>query len=233
MPDPYTADFLANPLACLGANAGVLNLQGADPSTGRPAVRAAASVGAPVPGGTAFTQSAGVFPRVNVYPVPTPRLPGQPVQAITLEAANVDQRVRYLPDAPNALTQMALDPAAEWVFTGPLSGCHVYVATVAGATVLYHVNDNTSADDIPANKRIKDRRLKNVLPAGALPTHRLIWWHYRSVDAPFEAFAFGRRVGGNWRFWYHRVLLAGAESAHVTAELPPFHPGLAPYWGGL
>ncbi|MEU3183840.1 hypothetical protein ABZ707_06430 [Streptomyces sp. NPDC006923] len=232
MPDPYTADFLADPSSYLGRQTCVLNLQGADPG-GRPAVRAAASVGAPVPGGTAYTQSPGVFPRINVHPVPTQRLPGQPVQAVTLEAADVDQHVRYLPDAADALTQMTLDAAAEWVFTGPLSGCHVYVATVAGATVLYHVNDNTSLDNIGTNKQIKDRRLKNALPAGTLPTHRLIWRQYRTVDTPFEAFAFGRRVGGNWRFFYHRVLLDGPDTSGVTAALPPFNPALGAYWAAL
>jgi hypothetical protein len=231
MPPPHTAAFLADPLAYLGRQPTALYF--ADD------VRAGSTTSAPGFTGLQFTQAgpaAACYPGIDVYDSAT-RLPGQPVHEIRLTKNAADQHVRYLPDQANQLTVMQLDGAAQWVFTGPLSGCHIYVATLGGNTLLFHLNDNTSLENVGENKVAKDRRLKHALPGGAVITHRLTRPLYSNTLLPYQAFAYGRNTGAGWAFWYHTVFLDGPDTTSRTAPLPPFPPPtpafLTTYWNPL
>ena len=58
---------------------------------------------------------------------------------------NQDLGVRFLPWKPNCVTYMALDNNATRFFTGPLSGCCIYIGDDAnGVPYVFHANRNNS-----------------------------------------------------------------------------------------
>jgi hypothetical protein len=140
--------------------------------------------------------------------------------------AGADAGVRYLPYQADKLTYMRLDPAARWVFTGPIEGCFVYVVTHGGNTYLFHVNANAVGG--AGNALTKDTKLRaalNTLLPGGVIVHRLARDDYGTMPPegrPFRGFVYGRDTGGGWEFRFFSFILDGAAAValHPATVLP-------------
>jgi hypothetical protein len=146
---------------------------------------------------------------------------------IRIVDAALDAGVRYLPYQANKLSYIRLDAAAQWIFTGPIEGCFVYVVTHGGNTYLIHVNANAVADPV-ANAVAKDTKLRTAVNAflpGGVITHRLSRADYSPLPGevrPFRGFVYGRLAGVAWEFRYHSFILNGAAAValHAAPLLP-------------
>lgn len=129
--------------------------------------------------------------------------------SFTKSFTNKDQGVRFLPWQENKVTYCQLDNNAEWFFTGPLTGCHIYVGHIGNdndTPYVFHVNDNTSqADDIKLNIEAKDEKIKGLITSklsNLTITHRLGRTDYDSEEA-YQAFVYGRKTDNEWKFYVH------------------------------
>lgn len=139
---------------------------------------------------------------------------------LLLTGGDTEKGIRYLPWVEKKLTYRVLDPGAEWLFTGPLQGCYIYIAEDAdGRTSVLHVNANDMKDEVE-NARVKDEKVARALeflPPGSKVTHRLPKSDYWSPDQIFNAFVVGRLRDGRWRFMVHTVLFRMGKT--TTAEI--------------
>ncbi len=117
--------------------------------------------------------------------------------------------VRYLPWQPDYCVYTRMDPAAGIVFTGPLSGCNIYVAGPRTDPVLFHTNSNTSADNAALNNTAKRTVTMNMLAANAmgLPANTLIAGELEraSYSGSFLGFVFGLKEGNDWKFYFNGI----------------------------
>jgi hypothetical protein len=135
--------------------------------------------------------------------------------------------VRYLPYQADKLSYMRLDVAAQWIYTGPIEGCFVYVVTHGGHTYLFHVNANIVAG-AHANALAKDTKLRaalNTLLPGGVVVNRLARDDYAPPAGdhrPFRGFVWGQLTGGGWVFRYHSFIINGAVpiALHHAPLLP-------------
>jgi hypothetical protein len=132
-----------------------------------------------------------------------------------------DAGVRYLPYQENKLSYCSLDAAVQWIFTGPIEGCSVYVVESGSDVYLFHVDSNQVPDprENAVEKDMKLRNAINTLLPGAVIRHRLCVQDYRA-DRPYRGFVYGRRVGGAWEFRYHSFILDGNEPVHLHPARP-------------
>ncbi len=145
---------------------------------------------------------------------------------LRIVAAGADAGVRYLPYQADKLTYMQLDPGAQWVFTGPIEGCFVYVITHGGNTYLFHVNANAVVGG--GNALAKDTKLRaalNALLPGGVIVHRLARDDYGTIppeNRPFRGFVYGRHDGAGWEFRFFSFILNGAVpvALHPATVLP-------------
>ncbi|MFC1705995.1 hypothetical protein ACFL59_04125 [Planctomycetota bacterium] len=124
--------------------------------------------------------------------------------------ASKDQpQVILLPWLENGCTFTQLDKDADLFLTGPLSGCHVYVASgKKGQPYVLHANSNSTGSDKKANILVKDKMAQNIIgwlndPKGKKGgkgdiqlTHRLARGEYSG-----GAFVFGLRKKKDWKFY--------------------------------
>jgi hypothetical protein len=145
---------------------------------------------------------------------------------LRIVSAVADVGVRYLPYQADKLTYMRLDGAAQWVLTGPIEGCFVYVVTHGGNTYLFHVNANAVGGG--GNALAKDTKLRaavnGLLPGGVI-THRLARDDYGTLPPearPFRGFVYGRNAGAGWEFRFFSFILHGAVAVglHPATVLP-------------
>jgi hypothetical protein len=146
------------------------------------------------------------------------------IYAVRLDGTTTDEGVRYLPWAPDMTTFMRLDSAGsdKLFFTGPLQGCHIYVARQGATWYVVHVNYNKdpSAEGNLAAKETSYALVQNffdglgVTDVGAL----------RRADydpgphAAYNAFAYGIRTD-TWRFYVHVASNAGAGwGVHIASR---------------
>lgn len=115
--------------------------------------------------------------------------------------------VRYLPWEPDVCVYTRMDAAAGIVFTGPLTGCNIYVAGPRTDPVLFHTNSNTNADDAAANNTAKRGIALSALAASAmgLPTNTLIAGELErsTYSGSFLGFVFGLKENNDWRFYFN------------------------------
>lgn len=131
--------------------------------------------------------------------------------SLTKSFTNQDQGVRLLPWKDNKVTYCKLDNNAEWFFTGPLTGCHIYVGHIGNdndTPYVFHVNDNTTGNDIKSNIKAKDEKIKLLITSklsNLTITHRLIRTDYASEDkkTPYNAFVYGKKINKEWKFYVH------------------------------
>lgn len=130
-----------------------------------------------------------------------------------------DLGYRYLPFGPNQVTYMAMDPAATFVLTGPLSGCSIAAGrTVPGGVVyLFHANANGPP---PGGVPVKQAMINNAAGIVGVPLAGL---HRCDFGAQYNGlgFVFGRlRAHGVWKFYVHS--LTAAPNGGVNAVTTKF-----------
>ncbi len=120
-----------------------------------------------------------------------------------------DQGVRYLPWQPDYCTYTRMDDAASIVFTGPLTGCNIYVAGPRDQPVLFHTNSNTNADNAVQNNNAKRTITLNMLghnPMGLSPGTLIGGKLERaSYSDNFLGFVFGEKTAGEWKFYFNGI----------------------------
>lgn len=133
-----------------------------------------------------------------------------PLTSIVLEeGANALGGVVYLPYRDNAITMMSIPMEARWFFTGPLQGCHVYIASNGMQMAALHVNMNRETDPVAndtAKGRLRDSALAQYYP-GYTVISSLSAGEYRPPGGdPYEAFVIGHaNAPGDWKFYVHSV----------------------------
>lgn len=118
-----------------------------------------------------------------------------------------DMGIRYLPWQPDYCTYTRMDNAATIAFTGPLTGCNIYVAGPRDSPVLFHTNSNTNAGNAGANNLAKRTITLNMLgqnPMG-LPANTLIGGQLEraSYSNNFLGFVFGEKTANDWKFYFN------------------------------
>lgn len=126
-----------------------------------------------------------------------------------------DQGIRFLPWKADTVTYMTLDAGATTFFTGPLSGCSIFMAkSGAGQWTVFHANRNNSPDATGAIKSAMTMDVITRLPATVPVVHSAIY----GTDYKDFGFVFGRLVGGHWRFYIAdtRSLPSGGYKTNVN-----------------
>jgi hypothetical protein len=130
----------------------------------------------------------------------------------------IDLGIRYLPWKADTVTFMQLDAGARTFFTGPLSGCSIYIGRAGNGTYwVFHANRNSTG---ASNAAIKATMTDNViqrLPAPVPIVHSAI---YQREYSDF-GFVFGQLQGGQWRFYVADTRALGhGNGATLVRSLP-------------
>jgi len=137
------------------------------------------------------------------------------MHSVCCRTVGVDQGIRFLPWKANTVTYMDLDAAATTFFTGPLSGCSIFVGRTAGGQwTVFHANRNNTPDNSGAVKVAMTTDVITRLPAPIPVVHAAIYGR----DYHDFGFVFGRVVHGNWRFYIAdtRMLARGGYATRVN-----------------
>lgn len=131
---------------------------------------------------------------------------------------NADLGIRYLPWKENCVTYMALDANARTFFTGPLSGCCIYMGqAVDGTWYAFHANRNNSGGS--NNSAIKASMTTNVITRMGVSVRIKKFAIYGRHYSDF-GFVFGQKKRGTWLFYAADTALGskvGKFSTKVTA----------------
>jgi hypothetical protein len=142
-------------------------------------------------------------------------------------------KVCFLPWRDSRLTYCKLGSDTHLVLTGPLTGCSVFVADVAGhgeenGTYLFHVNTNASglkgSAAAEAQRRKFDAAVEYLWPGASELTHSLTSVDYRSTTdgTDPEGIAYGvRSESGDWEFFYYVIDVAYATATTVKRAGTP------------
>ncbi len=121
----------------------------------------------------------------------------------------VDTGIRYLPWQPDRATYMQLNAGARLFFTGPLSGCNVYVAGPRSGPVVFHTNNNSGGDNEVTNGIAKRKMATDLLAhniCGVAPTTLITGKLERATySGNFMGFVFGFKKGTDWEFYFNGV----------------------------
>ena len=128
-----------------------------------------------------------------------------------------DLGIRYLPWKANAVTYMTLDNAAKTFFTGPLSGCSIFVGRVGTTYSVFHANRNSTGLPNPAIKAAMMNSVNIVLPAQVQIVHSAI---YQQEYSDF-GFVFGQKQSGAWKFYAADTISPGANQFTTTIRRLP------------
>jgi len=109
----------------------------------------------------------------------------------------LDLGIRYLPWKANAVTYMSIDNAAKTFFTGPLSGCSIFIGTIGATYWVFHANRNSTGAPNPAIKAAMMNSVNITLPAQVQLVHQAIY----GTDYTDFGFVFGQKSSGNWKFY--------------------------------
>jgi hypothetical protein len=128
----------------------------------------------------------------------------------------VDQGIRFLPWKANTVTFMQLGAGARTFFTGPLSGCSIFIGrSAAGAIWAFHANRNNNGAH---NAGVKTSMLINTVGSLAAPVpiiHSCIYQqHYNNLG-----FVFGQIKSGQWRFYVADTSSQARGGGHFTTTV--------------
>jgi hypothetical protein len=158
--------------------------------------------------------AAGPLPNSKEFPMGTQfRMSVKPAGAdatIFIESfTGYETGVRYLPWQPDYCVYTRMDPAAGIVFTGPLTGCNIYVAGPRTDPVLFHTNSNTNADNAALNNTAKLTATLNMLGANVLglPANTLVGGKLEraSYSGNYLGFVFGLKENNDWKFYFNGI----------------------------
>lgn len=122
------------------------------------------------------------------------------LHTVEVKKSGVDKGIRYLPWQENAVTFMKLDGAAKSIYTGPLSGCSIFIAEdFSNDHWMFHVNRNNAATE--DNTAIKDSMLVSALVSSQTVVKNIVCkaiykQHYKDFG-----FVFGKRAGNKWKYF--------------------------------
>jgi hypothetical protein len=110
-----------------------------------------------------------------------------------------DKGIRFLPWGENAVTCMLIDGAAKTFFTGPLSGCSIYIGEGTDGTLwAFHANRNAvEGQNNTATKQAMTALAIRDLPVAIRGRHSAI---YRQQYQD-SGFVFGEKSWGRWKFY--------------------------------
>lgn len=112
------------------------------------------------------------------------------------------KKIAFLPWRESAGSCTQLDGGTEMFFTGPLSGCHVYVAVSPGQSPwVFHLNANDSASDRAANMKAKDDEAARVAAQHGTSIVKSL----KRGEYEIPAFVWGVRIGPEWTFYVHEL----------------------------
>ncbi len=121
------------------------------------------------------------------------------------------KKVAFLPWRESAGSCTQLDGSTEMFFTGPLSGCHVYVAVSPGqAPWVFHLNANDSASDKAANMKAKDDEAARVAAQHGTKIVKSL----KRGEYEIPAFVWGVRIGTEWSFYVHELAIPSMAASN-------------------
>lgn len=123
------------------------------------------------------------------------------IHSIVCKTANADKGIRFLPWEPNAVTCMALDGNARAFFTGPLSGCSIFVVEDIpnGALWCFHANRNN--DTGAGNTGVKHAMMATAARTDRNLTGRVRYQCIYKKDYNDLGFVFGEKGKSAWKFY--------------------------------
>jgi hypothetical protein len=147
------------------------------------------------------------------------RVDFSPIRGIDFVRVNpqAQKAHRCLPYEENGLTYLTLDANAQLVLSGPINGCHIYVAQNPGGPItVMHVNWNKITTDTDAgitNNRNQKFALANALRLalpGAPPFTNRLFYHPTGLAISYKdylGFAVCRKAahGGPWEFYVYGI----------------------------
>lgn len=119
------------------------------------------------------------------------------MHTVQVSQGPVDRGIRFLPWQANAVTYMALDPAATTFFTGPINGCSVYLGQQWGTWWAFHANRNNAGAHNAATKAGMTDDVRANLPVRVDIMHSVVYQHeYHNFG-----FVCGQIKNGRWKFY--------------------------------
>ena len=135
---------------------------------------------------------------------------------IRVKVADAGIDVSYLPWKEDECTCVLIAPSADLFLTGPLNGCHVYIAEKPGFSPLaIHVNANRTPGLTGTLQKDRDA-INAATRDGYVLTLRLSAADY---NAQGSNFVWGRPNSGGWKFFVHEV--NRASGAFTNTRLQP------------
>lgn len=124
--------------------------------------------------------------------------------AVTMRSslARRDIGIRALPWMADHITYTQMDENARFFATGPLQGCHIYVAGSRRTPWVFHANNNAGGGDVNANMASKLKMTLDLMSTGLGPqivSGGLKRNEYSTIG--LAGFVFGVRQNKAWRFW--------------------------------
>lgn len=168
----------------------------------------------------AFTElrflQAGKDPKTRIFdPTFSRRVGKGMLHTVTCFPLPQDLGIRFLPWHENRVTCMQIDGAATRFFTGPLTGCAIYVGEAAdGSLWAFHVNRNNSGSI--DNNAVKQSMVVATLPF--LPASvKLKYSAVYKKDYNDEGFFFGVKKPEGWKFY---VADTASEKMTIVNSIP-------------
>jgi hypothetical protein len=148
-------------------------------------------------------------------------LPFAPRKTIQYSLGNThaDLGLRYLPFNENHVTYMYIHGGAQFVMTGPLTGCTIAaVADPRGGLWFIHSNQNAGAGMAAA--RLAQMTGINDLVHGhmGLNMANVVTCQY-GIDYDGFGFVFGLVSNASWKFYSHATTATGNTSTRIFGEL--------------
>lgn len=129
------------------------------------------------------------------------------MHSVMCQTVAADLGIRFLPWKANCVTYMSLDANATRFFTGPLSGCCIYMGQDnAGTQFVFHSNRNNSGG--VDNSAIKAAMTGDVITRMVAPVRIDKYAVYGQHYSDF-GFVFGMRSQNQWKFYVADTSIAG------------------------
>ncbi|WP_296737685.1 hypothetical protein [Mesorhizobium sp.] len=121
-----------------------------------------------------------------------------------------DEGIRFLPWRADNCSYLQLDPAAQFVATGPLTGCNIYVAGDLSQPWFFHANKNS---DDEGGETAKRKWPLDLLAAGVGGSGPMVVRgsleraHYSSRG--YQGMVFGYKKANLWEFYFWGISTGG------------------------
>lgn len=143
--------------------------------------------------------------------------------AVRTTGSSKDEGVRCLPWTPDKATFTRLDTTTDRLFfTGPLQGCHIYVARQQGTWYVVHANynaDTAPAANIQAKHTLYELAQNFFDGMGVTDVGALLRPDYMpATQDAYNAFVYGVRTD-TWRFYVHcSTHVNGTWRVHIASR---------------